>query len=471
MYWWPTWRQDVDRYVRTCLSCQRNKASNQKPAGLLQPLPVPDQPWESVGMDFVVQLPCTEPRHGMKRGYDAIIVFVDRFSKMVHLVPTFTTATAEDTAHLFNQAVFSKHGLPKDIVTDRGSVFTGKFFSELLRLIGTKHKPSTAFHPQTDGQTERVNRIMEDMLRHYVDSVDHTRWDQFLPTAEYAINNAFHESTGSTPFTLVYGRSPRSPLSIPRQSKVPTAAEFARSMSEAHAAAKRCMQAAQQRQKVYYDSDRRDVVFRVGEKVLLSTKNIKLQGVGHATTVQKLMPKWIGPFEVIQAIGGAAYKLRLPPSLKVHNVFHVSLLKPFHSDGTIQPPQLVSSEGDAGYQAEAILNHKERRYGKGVRREYLVRWHGCGPEHDSWEPESSVSKLAMFPEYWASCGFEPPIGQVEGADEGIDDTPCEVCGSTAPEPPMLLCDKCDKGYHISCLTPPLTLVPRGRWLCPRCRRR
>jgi hypothetical protein len=359
--------------------------------------------------------------------------------------------------------------MPKDIVTDRGSVFTGKFFRELLRLIGTKHKPSTAFHPQTDGQTERANRVLEDMLRHYVNAVSHTQWDMYLPMAEFAINNAYHESTRSTPFRLVYGHDPRSPLSIPRHSKVPTAADFAQRMSAALSAAKRFMQAAQQRQKCFYDAGRRDVTFQEGEEVLLSTKNIKLRRVGDATTTPKLMPKWIGPYKVIQVVGKGAYKLELPKPLKVHNVFHVSLLKPFHSDGSIQPPQAIYSEGEAWFVVEALLDHRERRCGKGVRREYLVQWQGYGPEHNSWEPEDSVSSLDLFPTYWESLGFEPPVrAQAQAPSDQDDDTPCEACGSPSPDPPMLLCDSCDKGYHISCLNPPLTSVPRGRWLCPAC---
>lgn len=409
MYWWPTWRKDVERFVLTCRNCQTNKASNQKPGGLLQPLPVPEQPWDSVSMDFIVQLPVTDPRPGMAKGYDAILVFVDRLSKMVHILPTYTTASAVDTAHLFAQAVFSKHGMPKDIVTDRGSVFTGKFMTELLRLIGTKHKPSTSFHPQTDGQTERVNRVLEEMLRHYVGVVDHRSWDRYLPVAEFAINNAHHESTGTTPFRLVYGRDPRTPLSIPGASKVPTAAQFAHDMSEALAAAKRCMQAAQQRQKAYYDAGRRDVVFKEGEEVLLSTKHITLRKIGDNTTTSKLMPKWIGPFKVIQAIGKNAYKLDLPTTLRVHNVFNVSLLKPYLSDGKIQPPQPTIVAGEAWYEVEEILDHREVKWGRGVRREYLVRWKGYGSEHDSWEPERDIKKLTMWPAYWESRGLEPPV--------------------------------------------------------------
>jgi hypothetical protein len=205
----------------------------------------------------------------------------------------------------------------------------------------------------------------------------------------------------------------------------------------------------------------------VGEEVMLSTKNISLRRVGDATTTPKLMPKWVGPFKVVQTIGKAAYKLELPPTLKIHNVFHVSLLKPYRSDGSIQPPQPLICEGEEWFVVEAILDHKERKYGQGVRREYLIKWANYGREHNSWEPESSVCELELFPLYWEARGLEPP-GGVALTRDSADDTLCSVCGSPSTTPPMLLCDGCDAGYHISCLKPPLSAVPRGKWLCPVC---
>lgn len=409
MYWWATWRKDVENYVLACPSCQRNKASNQKPGGLLMPLPIPQQLWDSVSMDFISQLPRTPARENCKQGYDAILVFVDRLSKMVHLVPTFTTVTAIGTARLFASAVFARHGLPKDIVTDRGSVFTGKFMTELLRLLGTKHNRSTAFHPQSDGQTERVNRVLEDMLRHYVGDLRHSNWDECLPAAEFAINNAFHESIGTTPFRLVYGRDPRLPLSIPSTSKVPSAAQFADQMSQGLMAAKRCMQAAQKRQKAYYDAGRRHVEFQEGEEVLLSTKNIQLKRSGDVSSTPKLMPKWVGPFKVTAVVGNGAYKLALPSTLQIHDVFHVSLIKPYRNDGRVQPPAPTIVAGEKWYDVDHVLAHRERKRGKGMSREYLVSWKGYGSEHNSWEPEGSVKELHAWRDYWESLGLEPPV--------------------------------------------------------------
>jgi hypothetical protein len=153
---------DVREYVKSCDSCQRIKASQQVPAGLLQPLPIPKQPWDQVSMDFIVQLPTT------KAGFDAIVVFVDTFSKMVHLAPTKTTASALDTAWIFFDQVIKLHGLPKSVVSDRDAKFTSKFWKSLFQTMGTRLAMSTTFHPQTDGQTKHANQTLEDMLRSFV---------------------------------------------------------------------------------------------------------------------------------------------------------------------------------------------------------------------------------------------------------------------------------------------------------------
>lgn len=403
MYWWPALRADITKYVHTCVSCQRNKASTQKPAGKLQPLPIPAAPWSSVGMDFITHLPKTAT------GFTAIVVFIDRLTKMVHLAPTFDTVTAEGTADLFFNNVWKHHGLPDDLVTDRGSVFTGSYFTEVLRLVGTKHNRTTAYHPQSDGQTERVNRVLEDMLRHYVGSLRHGDWDKCLPAAEFAINNSFHESIGTTPFRLNYGRDPRLPLSIPT-SPIPAAARFADQMEEGLTQAKRCLQAAQQRQKVYYDSRRRDVSFQEGEEVLLSTKHINLRRTGDKGSTPKLLPKWIGPFRITTVIGKGAYKLDLPSNMKIHNVFNVALLKAYRTDGRVQPPDpLICEEDNEEYfLIERLLDHRIRKRGRTQYREYLVKWQNYGSEHNSWEPESSLSESTQFTNYWNYVGLEPP---------------------------------------------------------------
>ena len=409
LVWWPYLRRDIKDYLATCEACQRNKASNQKPAGLLNPLPIPENPWDSVSMDFITGLPLTPRKH------DAILVVVDRLTKMTHVIPTTTTVDATETARLFVDNVWKHHGLPLDVVSDRGSVFVGTFFSELLRILGTRHKRSTAFHPQTDGQTERVNRVLEDMIRHYVMGMDgHLDWDLHLSAAEFAINNSFHVSIGTTPFRLNYGRDPRLPLSLfsgigpPR---VPAAAAFADRMATGLVAAKKHLQAAQQRQKRYADLHRREVSFTVGDQVLLSTANIHLRHTDDTSTSNKLLPRWVGPFPVVKTVGSVAYKVDLPASWKIHPVFHVSLLKPYRSDGRVQPPQPLVVDGELYFFIEKILDHRVVQQGRRTVREYFLQWKGYGPVHNSWEPEKLVAESengATLKAYWKSAGFDSP---------------------------------------------------------------
>ena len=317
-YWWPQCRQSVESYVRECDSCQRNKGPHRKPAGLLQPLPIPGTLWESVGMDFITHLPQT------RRGHTSILVCVDRLSKMVHFIPTKDTATAEEVAQLFIDNVVRLHGCPRDIVSDRDSRFTGRFWDAFCNQMGIISKKSTAWHPETDGNTERCNRVLQDMLRHYV-SPTHDDWDQHLAAAEFAVNNSIHESTNSTPFKLNYGQNPLTPASlrIPR-AESPCALKVTTTLQERLTRAKKFLEAAQQRQKRYADEKRRDEEFAVGQQVMLSTRNISLKNPGSP----KLMPKWIGPYPVAKRIGKVAYQLDLPTTLRIHDVFHASLLEP-----------------------------------------------------------------------------------------------------------------------------------------------
>ncbi len=387
-YWWPRLDADVEAYVRSCTACQRNKASNQRPVGLLQPLPTPTQPWESVSMDFIVQLPRT------KRGHDAIIVFVDRLTKMVHFAPTTTKVDAEDTARLFLHNVVRLHGPPESIISDRGSTFNSTFFREFARLWGSRMAMSTAYHPQTDGQTERVNRVLEDMLRHYTNPLQ-DNWDDCLDAAEVAVNNSRHASINTTPFRLQYGFNP--PWS---PGKVMRVNDWADRIQRGLQDAKQALAAAKDRQKLYADKKRRPLELRPGDRVMLSSKNLSLKSPGSA----KLLPKWIGPFLVIRKINEVAFKLELPPSYLIHDVFHISLLKPFVESARSQPlPPPIELEGELYYTIERILDHRETlRKGKITKRDNLIKWQHYGAEHNSWEPERALlnDSPTAVREYW-----------------------------------------------------------------------
>jgi transposase InsO family protein len=176
-----------------------------------------------VSMDFITQLPRT------KSGHDAIFVIVDKLTKMCHFVATTSSATAEQTAQLYFNHVWKLHGVPRVIISDRDPLFTSLFTQALCKSLGTKQGLSTAYHPQTDGQTERVNRVLEDMLRMYVHR-SQTDWDEKLTCAEFAVNNSDHESTGTTPFFLNYGHHPYLPVSLLPNHRVPGATAFVQRM-------------------------------------------------------------------------------------------------------------------------------------------------------------------------------------------------------------------------------------------------
>src|SRR3954454_10081906 len=375
--------------MKSCDSCQRIKASQQSPTGLLQPLPIPSQPWEQVSMDFITQLPRT------KSGFDAITVFVDTFSKMVHLVPSQTTATAPDTAKIFFDIVFCLHGLPTSIVSDRDAKFTSKFWQSLFHTMGTRLAMSTAFHPQTDGQTEHANRTLEDMLRAYV-GYRQDDWDSLLPAAKSGCNNAPNASTQMTPFRLCYGRDPVDPYShlTTFPDSIPAAADFHRQRQNAIKQATDALIMAKANQEKYANRHHRDVSFSVGDKVLLSSSHIHLASQAQRPT-RKLQARFIGPYTIIAKVSPVAYKLELPASLNIHPVFHVSLLCAYTALATVTdriptgplPPPAVTIDDHLEYEVEAILDQRTHRRSL----EYLVKWVGY-PEHDaSWEPRSNLA--------------------------------------------------------------------------------
>lgn len=390
-YWWPLVYTEAKKYCRTCDSCQRMKASNRKPAGPLQPLPIPERNWESVSLDLITDLPATP------RGHDTVVVFVDRLSKMTHFAPCKKTVTATELAEIFLREVVRLHGFQKNLVMDRDTRFTSQFFQDVCRMFGTKLNMSTAFHPQTDGQTERMNRILEDALRHYV-SPTQTDWDLYLTPLEFAVNNSVQESTKETPFTLNYGFDPSSPLNLDLQVKSGSAQDMAKQLQQRLADAKLAIQKAQNRQRQQANKKRDFAMYNTGDLVLLNTKNFRFKSTG----VRKLMPRWCGPFKVEKAIGLVAYRLELPPNLRMHNVFHVSLLKQYHKDTrSVLPPPPELIDDSLEHEVDSILDHRDTKQGDKTIREYLVQWKGYGPEYNLWEPEDNLENCPiLLKEYW-----------------------------------------------------------------------
>jgi hypothetical protein len=328
MFWWKSLAGDVAKFVSTCVACQRNMARRHKPYGLLQPLPVPEKPWHTVTFDFFVKLPKTS------RGNDSICVFVDKHTKLVHFVACNEEVSAKEFAELYVDHVFRLHGLSREFITDRDSRFTSAFWQEVTVLLGTRTVMSSSFHPQTDGQTERVNQTLETYLQHFV-SVGLNDWDTLLSRAEFAHNAAVNKPIRAAPLKLTYGYHPRTPVGEVVEVVHPASAAFVERLQSSLSLARKFLIAAQQRQKAFADQRRVERVYKVGDKVLLSTKYLNLK---HSETSRKLLPKWIDPFEIVQVVGPVAYKLKMNPGWHVHPVFHVSLLEPYREDGRVQPP-------------------------------------------------------------------------------------------------------------------------------------
>jgi hypothetical protein len=404
-FWWPAIALDVVDYVRTCPSCQRNKSTNQKPGGKLMPLDIPDRRWGSVSTDLIVFLPMTA------NDFDAIAVFVDRLSKMVHFVPCRSDISAEEFADLFVDNVVKLHGIPNDIISDRGTQYTSAFWRQVCVRMGIAQRMSTAYHPQTDGQTERMNRVLEEMLRSFV-GPNLNDWDKLLPMAEFAVNNSVNSTVQNTPFFLNSGQHPRSLFDGTPSDLVPASVQFTETLRRAVTTAKECMAQAQDRQRQYYDKGRRVVAFTVGQQVLLNSVNLRPP----KGTAKKLLPRWIGPFTVTELIGQNAVRIKLPQGWRHHPVFNVQLLKPFRereNGGTVQPPQPCDwVDNEPLYTVDSLLDYRVKKVGKVYVTEFLVKWLGFDSTQNSWEPEKNLLTCAeLISAFWESKGGRPPKPQ------------------------------------------------------------
>lgn len=397
-FYWPGLRNYVSDYCRTCDSCSRNKAAHHKPYGLLKQLPIPERPWESISADFIVELPLSTDS-STDSIHDAILVVVDRLTKMSLFIPTTTRATSQELARLYVKHVFSKHGVPSDIISDRGSTFTSQFTAALGQLLNIKLNYSTAYHPETDGQTERTNQQIEGYLRMYT-NYQQDDWVDLLPIAEFAYNNALHSATQVSPFFANYGYNPRATLSLDLAVTDPAAHDFSKSLSELHDYCRREIAVAQSQYQAPADRRRSEIPQEIaeGKMVWLNAKNITTKRPS-----KKLDHKRLGPYEIEKQISSHAFRLKLPHSMRfLHPVFHVSLLSPHRENQIplrISPPPLpVEVAGETEYEVAAILDSRIR-YRK---LQYLVQWSGYDhtAESTSWEPldnvENSAELIAQF---------------------------------------------------------------------------
>ncbi|XP_073031193.1 uncharacterized protein [Primulina eburnea] len=340
------------------------KIEHQRPAGLLQSLPIPQWKWEHITMDFVVGLPKTQ------KGFNSIWVIVDRLTKSSHFLPVKTTYSMNQYAEVYIQEIVRLHGIPVSIVSDRDPRFTSEFWKSLHRALGTKLAFSTAYHPQSDGQSERVIQILEDMLR--ACTIDFPgSWDSKLPLVEFTYNNSYQSSIGLAPYEALYGRK-----------------------SEVVALIQERMKTAQSRQKSYADVRRRPLSFEVGDHVFI--KIAPLKGVMRFGKKGKLSPRYIGPFEILNKIGERAYRLALPPDLdRVHNVFHVSMLRKYLAN----PSHVLRYESlellpNLSYDEKPvqILDRKVKVLRNKEIGIVKVLWRNQVIEEATWEPEEEMKQ-------------------------------------------------------------------------------
>ncbi|KAK2436442.1 hypothetical protein QL285_021436 [Trifolium repens] len=324
-YWWPGMKRHVAEYVASCLTCQKAKVEHQKPAGMLQSLDIPEWKWNSISMDFITGLPKTRRKH------DSIWVIVDRLTKSAHFLPVRITDTVEKLTDIYVAEIVRLHGIPSSIVSDRDPKFTSHFWRTLHEALGTKLRLSSAYHPQTDGQTERTNQSLEDLLRACVLD-DRGSWDNVLPLIEFTYNNSFHTSIGMAPYEALYGRRCQTPLCWYQDGEsMIVGPEMVQQTTDKVRKIRARMKVAQDRQKSYADRRRRPLEFEAGEHVFLRVT--PTTGVGRAIKARKLTPKFIGPYQITEKIGKVAYRIALPPILsQIHDVFHVSQLRKYVPD-------------------------------------------------------------------------------------------------------------------------------------------
>ncbi|GJT82975.1 putative reverse transcriptase domain-containing protein [Tanacetum coccineum] len=362
LYWWPNMKANIATYVSKCLTCAKVKAEHKRPSGLLVQPEIPQWKWDNITMDFVTKLPKSS------QGYDTIWVIVDRLTKSAIFMPMRETDPMDKLARMYLKEVVTKHGIPVSIICDRDPRFTSNFWKSLQKALGTSLDMSTAYHPQTDGQSERTIQTLEDMLRACVIDFGNG-WVKHLPLVEFSYNNSYHASIKAAPFEALYGRKCRSPI-------------------------KQRIQTARDRQKSYADLKRKPMEFQVRDKVML--KVLPWKRVMHFGKRGKLNPRYVGPFKVLKKIGVVPYKLELPQELsRVNNIFHVSNLKKCYSDDPLVVPLEGLQVDDKLHFVEEpieIMDHEVKQLRRSRVPIVKVQWNSRrGPEF-TWEREDQFRK-------------------------------------------------------------------------------
>ncbi|MCO5602273.1 hypothetical protein L7F22_056402 [Adiantum nelumboides] len=362
-FYWPTLRRDVDAFVQECITCQKVKFDKQKAPGLLQPLPIPDKPWESIAMDFIFDLSRTQT------GNDGIWTIICRFSKQAHFIPVRKKRKSHQMARLFMSNIFK-------------------------------------------WAIRRGNSTVLDLLKCYV-SEHKGKWEQYLPLEEYAYNNTVHSSTGKAPFEIVEGGKKVPPI-LHTKDKIFEADKYVLDMDKMYKKVKVALEKTQAKQKKAADRHHCEVIFSLGDWVLLRFEKARLKKMkGKERLFPKLSMRYYGPFQVCDIISDVAYRLKLPESWKIHNAFHVSLLRPYVGDVPDDMPaedQPEVEELDEILVSEQILAHKERKVKGKVARRYLVKFRNYPPMDAKWMEEGELAESpTVLSLYLEAFGLQPAL--------------------------------------------------------------
>lgn len=388
-FYWEGMSASVRQYVASCPECQGARVPRHRPYGKLQSLPLPSHPFQEISMDFITGLPESSRDNGLV--YDAVLVIVDRFTKLALFIPTQKTLNAAGLARILWEEVECRFGTPLGIVGDRDTLFTSQFWREFADHRQITRRLSTAYHPQTDGQTERTHQSLQKFLRTRC-VVAPTVWATELPAAEFSYNNSRHSSLGISPFQALMGYNPRMVAYVPGRMK--TSVEGVRErlarMEHVREQMAEHWASALRSQAKHYNGRHTPMEYREGQVVGLSTKHFRFKGKG----AKKLAPRFIRVV-ITGRVGSQAYRVQLPAKYsRLHDVFPVSLLEPWtdrrpDAEQTALPE--LEEELDE-WEVEDIVSHKE----DGGETYYLVKWAGWPVEYNTWEPVAHLDNAKRF---------------------------------------------------------------------------
>lgn len=395
LFYWPLLKQFIAGKVAECPICQISKSEKVPYPGLLNPLQIPRMKWTDISMDFVEGLP-------KSKGKDVILVVVDRLTKFAHFIPLSHPYTVQKVADLFMENIIKLHGPPSSIVTDRDRIFTSKLWHEIFNAMQISLNFTSAYHPESDGQTERVNQCLEQYLRCMAFS-EPTKWCNWLAAAEWWYNSSYHTAIKMSPFEALYEYPPPSltsiavPCNVSENTQVTLAAKDHMLKQLQHN-----LTQAQQKMKKYADLKRTERTFEEGDMVYLKMQPYRETALGMRNSL-KLTSKWYGPFKVLQKVGRVAYKLQLPQGTLLHNVFHVNQLKRHLGPNAVpnHTLPLVTATGKVKIAPLAVLEHRQIPRSAGeydvAVPQWLVHWQSMSPDEATWEDAAFIQ--ATFPSF------------------------------------------------------------------------